>query len=114
MWRSVRLMSDAIGAADVRALARDLLAAHDPGATEPQEFLRARFDAGLAWVHFPVGLGGLGAPRGLQGVVDAELAAARRPPQRPPPDRHRARHGRADHPRVRHPRAAAAVAAAAL
>ena len=79
MWRSVRLMSDAIGAADVRALARDLLAAHDPGATEPQEFLRARFDAGLAWVHFPVGLGGLGAPRGLQGVVDAELAAAGAP-----------------------------------
>ncbi|MEU3699898.1 hypothetical protein AB0E75_30555, partial [Streptomyces griseoviridis] len=27
------------------------------------DFLRARFDAGLAWVHFPEGLGGLGAPR---------------------------------------------------
>ncbi|MEU7892688.1 acyl-CoA dehydrogenase family protein [Nonomuraea sp. NPDC049152] len=38
------------------------------------EFLRARFDAGLAWVHFPVGLGGLGAPRELQREVERALA----------------------------------------
>lgn len=37
-----------------------LLAGHDPA--DRLEFLRARFDAGLAWVHFPEGLGGLGAP----------------------------------------------------
>src|SRR4051812_40876217 len=80
MWRSVRLMTDA---ADVRALVRDLLAAHDPAATDPLEFLRARFDAGLAWVHFPEGLGGLGAPRGLQAAVDAELAAAGAPDNDP-------------------------------
>ena len=36
-------------------------------------YLRARFDAGLAWVHFPVGLGGLDLPRAAQAVVDAEL-----------------------------------------
>ncbi|HEX5567553.1 MAG TPA: acyl-CoA dehydrogenase family protein [Streptomyces sp.] len=56
-----------------------LLAEYDPAATEPLAFLRARYDAGLAWVHFPHGLGGLGAPRSLQAVVDAELAAAGAP-----------------------------------
>ncbi|MEW9532162.1 acyl-CoA dehydrogenase family protein [Microbispora sp. NPDC049125] len=53
--------------------ARAFLAGHDPGTVDRLEFLRARFDAGLAWVHFPEGLGGLGAPRGLQAVVDLEL-----------------------------------------
>ncbi|HEY7592312.1 MAG TPA: acyl-CoA dehydrogenase family protein [Actinophytocola sp.] len=38
------------------------------------DFLRARFDAGLAWVHFPEGLGGLGLAREMQNVVEAELA----------------------------------------
>ena len=37
-----------------------LLEAHDPATTARAEFLRARWDAGLAWVHFPEGLGGLG------------------------------------------------------
>lgn len=68
---------------DVRRLVRTLLAEVDPAAVEPLEFLRARFDAGLAWVHFPVGLGGLGAPRASQGVVDAELAAAGAPDNDP-------------------------------
>ena len=36
---------------------------HDPATTDRLDFLRARFDAGLAWVHFPEGLGGLGLPR---------------------------------------------------
>src|SRR5436305_15316671 len=70
-------------AADARARVRELLAAHDPATTPRSEFLRARFDAGLAWVHFPVGLGGLGAPRALQAVVDAELAAAGAPSNDP-------------------------------
>ncbi|MFC9328583.1 acyl-CoA dehydrogenase family protein [Kitasatospora sp. NPDC057015] len=61
----------------------ELLAAHDPATTRPLDFLRARFDAGLAWVHFPPGLGGLGAPRALQAVVDAELAAAGAPDNDP-------------------------------
>lgn len=61
----------------------ELLAAHDPATADPLEFLRARFDAGLAWVHFPPGLGGLGAPRALQAVVDAELAAAGAPDNDP-------------------------------
>jgi alkylation response protein AidB-like acyl-CoA dehydrogenase len=63
----------------VRAAVRGLLAGWDPATTEPGEFLRARFDAGLAWVHYPVGLGGLGAPRSEQAAVDAELAAAGAP-----------------------------------
>ncbi|MEU8138055.1 acyl-CoA dehydrogenase family protein [Streptodolium elevatio] len=60
----------------IRARVRDLVARHDPTATAPREFLGHRFDAGLAWVHAPVGQGGLGAPRDLQAVVDDELAAA--------------------------------------
>jgi alkylation response protein AidB-like acyl-CoA dehydrogenase len=35
-----------------------------------------QFDLGLAWVHFPVGLGGLGVDRSLQGVVEARLGEA--------------------------------------
>jgi alkylation response protein AidB-like acyl-CoA dehydrogenase len=68
---------------DVRARVGDLLAAHDPATTPRLDFLRARFDAGLAWVHYPVGLGGLAAPRALQSVVEAELAAAGAPDNDP-------------------------------
>ena len=57
-----------------------LLDEHDPARTDPREFLGARFDAGLAWVHFPNGSGGLDLPRGLQSQVEAELAAAGAPP----------------------------------
>ncbi|MFI9045374.1 acyl-CoA dehydrogenase family protein [Streptomyces sp. NPDC053427] len=66
-------------AADLRRRTADLLAAHPPTTTDRLDFLRARFDAGLAWVHFPQGLGGLDAPRALQAVVDAELEAAGAP-----------------------------------
>ncbi|MFF4777846.1 acyl-CoA dehydrogenase family protein [Microtetraspora fusca] len=59
--------------AAVREHARAFLAANDPSATDRMGFLRARFDAGLAWVHFPEGLGGLGAPRELQAAVESEL-----------------------------------------
>ncbi|WP_405733991.1 acyl-CoA dehydrogenase family protein [Streptomyces sp. NBC_01537] len=70
-------------AEELRDGVRTLVAAHDPGTTGRLEFLRARFDAGLAWVHYPEGLGGLGAPRGLQDVVEAELAAAGAPDNDP-------------------------------
>ncbi len=59
--------------ASVAERVRAFLAEHDPAAMDRLEFLRARFDAGLAWVHFPEGLGGLGAPRDLQAVADREL-----------------------------------------
>ncbi|MFJ8042365.1 acyl-CoA dehydrogenase family protein [Kitasatospora sp. NPDC096147] len=71
------------GTTDLRALTRAFLAAHDPAGTDPADFLRARFDAGLAWVHFPPGLGGLGAARSEQTVVDEELAAAGAPDNDP-------------------------------
>ncbi|MFE5209313.1 acyl-CoA dehydrogenase family protein [Streptomyces sp. NPDC056600] len=73
-------MTDAM---DLRRRTQDLLAAHPPATTDRQAFLEARFDAGLAWVHFPEGLGGLGLPRTLQSVVDAELAAAGAPDNDP-------------------------------
>jgi alkylation response protein AidB-like acyl-CoA dehydrogenase len=68
-----------VDAQDLRDRVRELLAAHDPATTDRMDFLRARFDAGLAWVHFPAGLGGLDAPRSLQPVVERELAAAGAP-----------------------------------
>ncbi|MFF2921257.1 acyl-CoA dehydrogenase family protein [Streptomyces celluloflavus] len=66
-------------AEDLRRRTAELLAAHPPATTAPLDFLRARFDAGLAWIHFPEGLGGLDAPRALQPVVDALLADAGAP-----------------------------------
>ncbi len=68
---------------DLRTQVREFLAAHDPAVTDRLEFLRARFDAGLAWVHYPDGLGGQGLSRSLQPVVDAEFAAAGAPANRP-------------------------------
>ncbi|MEV6008506.1 acyl-CoA dehydrogenase family protein [Streptomyces sp. NPDC051976] len=76
-------MTGGMGEEELRGRVRALLGERDPGAGDVLGFLRARFDAGLAWVHFPVGLGGLGAPRALQGVVDAELAAAGAPDNDP-------------------------------
>jgi alkylation response protein AidB-like acyl-CoA dehydrogenase len=58
---------------------RAFLAEHDPAQTPKQDFNDARFDAGLAWVHYPEGLGGLGVSRSLQHIVDAEFAAAAAP-----------------------------------
>ncbi|NUP77514.1 MAG: acyl-CoA dehydrogenase [Nonomuraea sp.] len=59
--------------AEIKERVRAFLGEHDP-AGDRLEFLRARFDAGLAWVWFPEGLGGLGAARELQQVVEHELA----------------------------------------
>jgi alkylation response protein AidB-like acyl-CoA dehydrogenase len=68
---------------DVRQLVAAFLAEHDPSVTDRMEFLRARFDAGLAWVWFPPGLGGLGLPRTLHAEVEAPLAAAGAPDNHP-------------------------------
>ncbi|MET7365765.1 acyl-CoA dehydrogenase family protein [Streptomyces sp. NPDC005566] len=72
-----------IDAAEIRRRTQELLAAHPPATTDRTDFLTARFDAGLAWVHYPVGLGGLDASRSLQPVADAELAAAQAPDNDP-------------------------------
>jgi alkylation response protein AidB-like acyl-CoA dehydrogenase len=68
---------------DLRGQVRGFLAVSDPASMDRLDFLRARFDAGLAWVHYPAGLGGQGLPRALQAVVDAEFAAAGAPTNRP-------------------------------
>ncbi|MGI5131349.1 acyl-CoA dehydrogenase family protein [Pseudonocardia sp. CA-107938] len=69
--------------ADLRERVDALLAAHPPATTPRLEFLRARYDAGLAWVSFPEGHGGLGLPAALQGEVDARLDAAGAPDNNP-------------------------------
>jgi alkylation response protein AidB-like acyl-CoA dehydrogenase len=56
-----------------------LLEAHDPASTPAREFLGAQFDAGLAWVHFPEGRGGLDLPPGNQRAVNERLRAAGAP-----------------------------------
>jgi alkylation response protein AidB-like acyl-CoA dehydrogenase len=58
---------------ELRELAREFLSRCDHTTMDRLDFLRARYDAGLAWVHFPTGLGGLGLPRHLQSIVDEEL-----------------------------------------
>ena len=72
-----------VTADDLRGQVRDFLAAHDHTAMDRLDFLRARFDAGLAWVHYPAGLGGQGLSRALQQVVDVEFAAAGAPTNKP-------------------------------
>ncbi|HMC81174.1 MAG TPA: acyl-CoA dehydrogenase family protein [Acidimicrobiia bacterium] len=66
-------------AADVLRRVEELLAGHPPATTDRRAFLEAQFDAGLAWVHFPEGAGGLGLPPALQRVVDRALAKAGAP-----------------------------------
>ena len=69
--------------ADLRSRVEALLTSYPPATTDRTDFLRARFDAGLAWVHFPEGLGGLGLARGFQGYVDALLSEAGAPDNDP-------------------------------
>jgi 3-oxochol-4-en-24-oyl-CoA dehydrogenase len=73
----------ALALPDVQELVRQFLGTHDPATTERLDFLRARYDAGLAWVHFPTGHGGLGVPRSLQADVDAQFAEAGAPDNAP-------------------------------
>jgi len=46
--------------AQIDELIDDLVTSFPPSATEPVKFLGEQFDRGLAWVHFPLGEGGLG------------------------------------------------------
>jgi alkylation response protein AidB-like acyl-CoA dehydrogenase len=57
----------------------ELLANFPPATVGEREFLGAQFDAGLAFVHFPEGHGGLGLPRRLQGLVVERLKQAGAP-----------------------------------
>jgi alkylation response protein AidB-like acyl-CoA dehydrogenase len=71
--RSLAGMSDE---QSIRERVEVLLAEHDPQETKPRDFLGAQFDAGLAWVHFPEGHGGLGLSPKLQKVVNEAVVAA--------------------------------------
>ncbi|HJR93752.1 MAG TPA: acyl-CoA dehydrogenase family protein [Acidimicrobiia bacterium] len=53
-----------------------LLAEHDPHTSDEVTFWGAQFDAGLAWVHFPVGRGGLAVSPSYQTTVVDRLTAA--------------------------------------
>ena len=74
-------------AATLRADTRAFLETHPPEAVRTEAdrlaHLEARFDAGLAAVHYPEGLGGRGLPRHLQTQVDDILTAAGAPDNRP-------------------------------
>ena len=54
----------------------ELLDAFPPSKTKPVVFLGEQFDRGLAWVHFPVGSGGLGLSPKHQKIVSERLSAA--------------------------------------
>ena len=60
----------------VEAAVDELLHTCDPRSVDDRTFRGARFDAGLAWVHFPVGFGGLGARPELNGVVESRVRKA--------------------------------------
>ena len=72
-------MTTAFDADQVAKIALEVVAEHDPKQVPLPEFLGACYDAGLSWVHFPEGLGGLGTSRGLQAVADGILQGAGSP-----------------------------------
>ena len=57
-------------------LVEELLAKYPPASTDAVNFLGAQYDAGLAWVNFPVGFGGLGLSPKYQKIVNERVAAA--------------------------------------
>ncbi len=60
-------------------LVTELLSSNPPVSTAAETFLGAQFDAGLAWVHFPVGHGGLGVNPKLQKLVNERVFAVGAP-----------------------------------
>ena len=53
-----------------------LIATHDPRQVDDRAFRGARYDHGLAWVHFPSGFGGLGVRPDLNRLVEERVRAA--------------------------------------
>ncbi|HEY2100014.1 MAG TPA: acyl-CoA dehydrogenase family protein [Pseudonocardia sp.] len=56
--------------AAVERLVKDFLTEHPPETTDDRELRAARFDAGLAYVHFDKGFGGLGLDSSLAPMVE--------------------------------------------
>ncbi len=63
----------------IDGLIDELLGDFPPASTDPVTFLGEQFDRGLAWAHFPVGEGGLGATPADQLHVLQRLARAGAP-----------------------------------
>src|SRR5450432_2422965 len=63
-------------ASRIDSLVAELLDEHDPTTTDTLVFRGAQYDRGLAWVWFPDGFGGLGAPAELQRGVESKLRGA--------------------------------------
>ncbi len=63
----------------VKAHVTQLLEQFPPADTDSAEFWGAQYDLGLAWVHFPVGLGGLGVSPSLGEYVATTLRAGGAP-----------------------------------
>ena len=63
----------------IEAKVKDLIGRFPPEHTPEVEFLGAQFDAGLAFVHFPEGYGGLGLSRKLQPLITGALRKAGAP-----------------------------------
>ncbi|MCP4435766.1 MAG: acyl-CoA dehydrogenase [Actinomycetia bacterium] len=62
---------------------RALLDEHDPAAESPAEFRGHQYDAGLAWVYFDEGAGGMGVRPELQAPLERGLRAAGLAPREP-------------------------------
>ena len=67
----------------VEAALDALLAEHDPSSESYEEFRGHQFDAGLAWVMYPEGHGGLGVAPQLQRTVEVRLREAGAPGMNP-------------------------------
>ncbi|WP_419841388.1 acyl-CoA dehydrogenase family protein [Candidatus Poriferisodalis sp.] len=83
--RDASMVDESADAAIMRvdAAIDGLLASCDPAHSSYGEFRAAQFDAGLAWVHFDEGHGGLGVSPKLQRRVEERLRKAGAPPMRP-------------------------------
>jgi alkylation response protein AidB-like acyl-CoA dehydrogenase len=66
-------------ASQLDQLVERLLTDHPPRSTDVVAFLGEQYDRGLAWVHFPVGEGGLGLSPKYQRSIDERLEAAGAP-----------------------------------
>lgn len=72
------MATDVLSAEETRVaeLTDQLIAQNPPASTSAIAFLGAQFDLGLAWVHFPVGHGGLDLSPKFQKIVNEKIARA--------------------------------------
>lgn len=66
-------MANTMSEEELRERTRALLAEAHPDKVDMVTFRGTQFDHGLAWVHFPEGLGGFGLTPNLQAIVNDEI-----------------------------------------